>query len=294
MSERPSFLPPAHFEPVAPEPTGFAAALGRAQRRRRRQLGEAGVALGLAVALLAGLNLPTRETGQDRVDVTTPDRPELEQDDDDAGEPGRRDDEAVVALPEATGAVGSGGTSREGTGDTGPTPRPAAAASRRPQPAATASVRASARRNPYAAGLPYKKPLVRSESTPIATCVSTDFCAYPRASKTGPNRYTLTLELCRAIDAGPTTLDFDNDREAEFVVQDDDESLWTWSRGQRFDLDPETVTFAAGDCLAWSTDYVLTVDDYGNLLEPGDYSVRMWSYGEGAEEYTATTTITVE
>lgn len=289
MTERPAFLPPAEFVHVGPEPDGFSAALGRAQRRRRRQLGEAGVALGLAVALITGLNMPTRETGQDQVGVTDQDSPErpFTVDDDSAV------DDTVIALPDggstggvapAASAPGSGGAGIRGGVRTSPTPpQKATVPGRRPAP-----------RDPMAGGLPYKRPLSRTATTPSA-CVSTDWCPSLFANSVEANHYTLDFQLCRAIDAGPATVDFDSDREAEFVVSDADEDLWTWSRGQRFEFDPETITFGAGDCFVWTTDYVLTVDDYGDLLDPGTYTVRGWSFGDIVpEDVVGTTTITVE
>jgi hypothetical protein len=292
MSERPSFLPPAEFVHVAAEPAGFAAAYGTARRRRRRQVGEAGLALGLAVALLGGLNLPTRESGQDRVGVTDGDA--KQQREHVVADDAATDAETVVALPQSSASPPAPGRSvsgrRAGTPRTVPGTQPVAG----PRATAPAS-RPRTPADPLEAGLAYKKPLTREETTPIVACATTGWCAsMTQMQIDGDNHYTLTFQLCRALDAAPVAVDFDNDREAEFVVSRGDVDYWTWSRAQRFSYEPETITFGAGTCYSWHDDYVLTVDDYGELLDPGDYTVKAWSYGTGVgTDVIATTTITV-
>ena len=289
MSERPPFLPAAEFVHVAPEPEGFTAALGRARRRRRRQLGEAGVALSLAVAVLAGFQMPTRDAGQDRVDVVdrAPSTPDTV--DDRSTDNAVDDGSTAIALP---GATSSPATSNPGSRPAGPA-RPGT----RVTPPATAGQPAPARPRPAGRslndGLPYKEKLTRQESSLAGTCVTTQWCltAYPQS--TGQNHWTLDLQVCRAIDAPAVSVEFDSAREAEFVVHNQDAEFWTWSRGQRFAPDPESITFQPGGCFSWQTPYA-AVDDMGQYMDPGTYTVTMWSFGsEIGPQFTASSSITV-
>jgi hypothetical protein len=282
MSERPSFLPPADFQRVAPEPEGFTAALGSAQRRRRRQLGEAGVALGLAVALLAGINMPTRETGQDRVGVTdeAPSRPDLEND------PTSDDDDTVVALPHssdepAAGTAGGTATVRTGSGTgtgVGTVTSPGGQAAQPKVP----DRRPRAPRGPsYADGLAYKRPTVRTAGALAGTCVQQMWCVTPQVTAVDTDVFELSVEVCRAIDAPAVWVDFDSKRQVEFSVHNDKQSFWTWSLGQAFADEPESLSFAAGTCYIWTTPYSNPVDDFGRLLDKGRYTVTSFSYGSG-------------
>ena len=295
MSERPSFLPPASFAEVAPAPDGFTAAMGRAKRRRARQLGEAGLAVGLAVALLTSVQMPTRDSGQDRVDIADQDsdRPAVE---DDQNEIPADDQVVRPADPTPTSRPGS-----TVTGGTTAVSRPAGPA-KAPVVAApgTTPARPRSDRQTISDGLAWKRPVTRTDPMLGGSCVSqpSGWCFSASANRNSDETdlfdYDLTLTVCRALDESGQYVDFDTALQADFVISSDKEDLWTWSVGQRFDDTPDSLYFGPGSCVTWTTPSAL-VDDYGYKLDPGTYKLTARSIpAVFGENRFATATVTAE
>jgi hypothetical protein len=283
MSDRPDFLPAREFVPLPAEPGGFDAALSSARRRRRRQVGEAGIAVVMGVALLAGIQLgpDVRPDGADQVRVDD-DRP----DGDVAPAPDPSPTE--LALPLATGSAapsGQGSTvdrpASDGTGE-----RPVAAPTASPRPGRRPPTSSQER-------LPARWAASRSGPFLNTSCVNGSWCVYVRAQARPDSdayRYDFVLTVCRAATAGRATLSWPTTQPIDLTVRRGERTYWTWSRYQSFPAEDEVLTVDPRECYDWTTPY-LNTDDDGALLSEGQYTLRGWSVAEelGEGRYNDTT-----
>jgi hypothetical protein len=91
----------------------------------------------------------------------------------------------------------------------------------------------------------------------------------------------LEAEVCRdGTTAG--RLGFDTDHEVDLEVLDEGRVLWRWSVGRPPVNAPHALDTAATACWSWSAQWT-GVDQRGDDLEPGSYTLRIRSHADQLE-----------
>lgn len=87
------------------------------------------------------------------------------------------------------------------------------------------------------------------------------------------DRYAYSFTLCRAPQAGATTLHFDSDQEVGFVAQQETEPSttprWMWGAGYSFPHREHELQVGAGDCVTWTVTW--SGQDNDGYAAPEDY-----------------------
>jgi hypothetical protein len=241
--------------------------------RRRRAGGSSGIALVLVGAL--GYSVLGGSSGVDRIEPTREDRRERF-----APQPGGIVQESETPRPTASAAVpGTSPTQVPGGTGTGPGVRPSVGPTSvvvHPNPSPTRRPNGTTTRQ-YAARPkidrtdPYTNPdLVCVNAPEQAWCTS----GIADASGAMDGIYRFTYTVCRRINTGTGTLSFDTTQEADFSATDveHDDTVWTWSAGQRPPRDDHEVVINAGNCIDWTVTWN-GLDDYGQYPPRGEYTM---------------------
>ncbi|MFN2625782.1 MAG: BsuPI-related putative proteinase inhibitor [Mycobacteriales bacterium] len=274
-------LPRAPFRPLAPAAGGFDSAYAEGRRRKRRRgIGTSALSGALAVALvtsgaLDGIHAPVR-LGIDGPSVTN--QPGLDRNGRGDGDVATGDaDLPMTALGPATAA-----------GDK--------AAARLAPPGVRAphapSDPGSARGNdPYSSSknrTTKKWPATATMTTNYEpTCglltggrsVGSGWCLRVSSSSQGADWSDLRLQACREYGESASIMSFPTSQEVDFTIRKGKQTLWTWSRGQRFDDTPQVVTVGEMSCAQWSVRWD-QVDEQGRRLKSGVYDLTGFSLAD--------------
>ena len=269
-------VPRRSYPMVVSPPGGFEDAVRRGRRiRRRRTGGSTGAALVLVGALAYSVVSTTDGTNsldpakQPKVDHSQPTRL-----------PGSLGSPDPITSPSTT--VSSAAGTNTGTGSrpgSGPTSVPTSLPTKPPtrEPGSTATL-------PYAV-----RPAIKftQEYNSPERCLPPDqsasgWCTYA-TGQTDPDdedRSLLRYRVCRALNAGPGTLDLTRTPQVNFAAKDvaNNDTVWTWSVGQPVTQAASQVDVTAGYCVDWYTSWD-GFDDWGRLPPAGTYEVTAHLHG---------------
>jgi hypothetical protein len=250
---------------VAP-PGGFEDAVRRGRRRRRKQTGGSSAAVLVLVGALAWSVVGHPGGGSDRLDQSH--QPRIGQ---------------TNPLPYGTSTpapfTSSAPTGQQpvvpGSGNSGRGAPPPAGAG----PVVEPRVSHPATGSPHVKGRPYwPRPVMvftpSSTNTEI-TCLpqqDQEWCTKANEVPAG-TYYRLSLTVCHSV-TGAGDLHVHRKDPVEFKVLDiaHNDTVWTFSLGQRVVPKNQTVTVNQGECVVWSVDWD-GLDDFGDEPPPGSYSV---------------------
>lgn len=279
-------VPRRSYPLVVAPPGGFDDAVRRGRRlRRRRAGGSTGAALMVVGAITfaslgsdGGTNglRPTREAPHH--ERTAPAAPVAT-----ASVSPEPSPSAVTSTKPRAGSRPVAGVATTTAPAPPPPPAPtpdAAPESPRPRRGSTTTSRSYAQRAPIEESGP-------SPSTSTDTqCLSTgaDWCAdvpsvYP-TTQNGVTRYELTYTLCRAVDAGTGTIRYNRAQRTDFATthKATNDTVWTYSAGQRVRPADTTLDVPAGYCVSWVTVWD-GYDDFGHTPPGGTYVLTASPFG---------------
>lgn len=282
-------VPRRSYPLVVPPPGGFEDAVRRGRRIRRRKA--AGGTTGAALALVGALVYSSLTSGPATTGLEQTHNPPLVER---TGEPGpvwtpSPEETATPAGPRPSGASGGPASPAAPGPGSGRGDEPAQADPPEPTPARPT-------RTPPSPGEPYEK---RGDITEhdqqlsgYTECLPGDgraWCAYATVRKTltsAGTRYELVYALCRAVDANPGFVTFDRTMEADYAATDqrgtsdpgDDDTVWTYSKGQPVVPATDQTRIDPGYCVEWTTVWDGN-DDFGYFPPKGTYTLTARSTG---------------
>lgn len=279
-------VPRRSFPLVVAPPGGFEDAVRRGRSLRRRR---AGGTTSAALAIVGAIAWSTMGGSGGTSGLEYTDRtPKTEQ----SAAPGVTvtDPPTVSASPSAapTGSAPSGGVTSGGGPRTDSSPLVA--------PPAGGVVKPPKRQTTPAPGVPFARRAAITETGPNPT-TSTDtgciaegnrWCAeayvQQMATETGAE-WELSYTLCRTLDsteAGQVT--FHRQDRADFATRhvDDNDTVWTYSRGKAVVSQQSSITIDPGYCYTWRTVWD-GFDDWGYTPDLGEYELIASSLGTASD-----------